>query len=67
MAFSVSDACVPVAFFAALSGRLARHRRRCVYHFERYHLALATISGQSFCLLAAGFLWGSRTHAVALD
>ena len=65
MAFSVGGPCVRVALLAAISGRLARHRRLRLGDHELYGIAVTAISTQGVYYLSTCSLRGAGAHAVA--
>src|SRR5579863_190955 len=67
MAFPIGVACVPVAFPAAVPGRLARRRRLRLCDPESYGRAVAAIPGNGVHLCPACLLRGAGDHAVARD
>ena len=59
--------CIPVAFPAAIPGRLARHRRLRLCDPQPHGRTVAAISEQGVYLLSARLLRGVGDHAVARD
>src|SRR5436190_7554369 len=65
MALSLGDPGVQVALSAAVSRRLALHRRLRLVHSVSYGIPRAAISGQGVCSLPTRLFRRAGAHAVA--